>query len=72
MICGDKQRLKTSRVFLIDRFAQGHSRSSYIVFRRGSAEKEPLRRSPGAVNSRAPSHFWCSSKDSSNFEEGAT
>jgi hypothetical protein len=24
MICGDKQRLKKSRVFLIDRFAQGH------------------------------------------------
>ena len=27
MICGDKQRLKKSRVFLIDRFAQGHSTS---------------------------------------------
>ena len=27
MICGDKQRLKKSRVFLIDRFGQGHSTS---------------------------------------------
>ena len=43
MICGDKQRLKKRRLFLIDRFAQGCATSCVCPLRSGASRVETAR-----------------------------